>query len=327
MKTKILKMLKENENKFVSGKAISEALNISRQAVSKHISHLKDEGYHIESISRRGHCYRSDAVELYNQMELTRPTFKSDLGKELIFLETIDSTNEYLKKNAFKLPHGTVVISDEQTKGKGRLGRVWESQSQTGIWMSILLKPEIPPYDAPKITQIAGAAMVLTLRAFGFDVKIKWPNDLILDKKKVCGVLTEMSAELGEINYVVVGIGVNVHQKNFPDEIRDKATSLSLHTDQMISRKNLILRFFDHFENLYLKFIEEKSLKETIMICKEHSILIGEKVKLITKSSVREVYVEDLDEEGQLVVMNENNEKEKVFYGEVSVRGLYDYVN
>lgn len=142
-----------------------------------------------------------------------------------------------MKKHAGELRHGALVVADEQTKGKGRLGRQWESQPHSGIWMSLLLRPEIPPYEAPKITQIAGAAMTQVLQDMGIDVKIKWPNDLILNKKKVCGVLTEMSAELGEINYVIVGIGLNVHQSSFPDVIEDKATSLALATNKKYQEK------------------------------------------------------------------------------------------
>lgn len=327
MKSQILTILKSHKNEYVSGKMISEKLNISRQAVSKHISRLKEEGYAIDSVSRRGHKLLNDNEELYNQLELKRLKSTSPIGEELIFLESVDSTNDYLKKHAGDLRHGALVVADEQTKGKGRLGRQWESQPHSGIWMSLLLRPEIPPYEAPKITQIAGAAMTQVLQDMGIDVKIKWPNDLILNKKKVCGVLTEMSAELGEINYVIVGIGLNVHQSSFPDVIRDKATSLALATNKKLSRKEIVLAFLDQFDILYDDFIHQQSLQKTIDICKKHSVLIGEKVRLITKSSVREVQVVDIDEAGQLVVINEKNEKENVFYGEVSVRGLYDYVD
>lgn len=327
MKSKILNMLKHRENQFLSGAEISEQLNISRQAVSKHIKKLKDEGYTIESVSRKGHRYVKATSEFYGKVELQSENEAEVIGKELIFLESVDSTNNYLKSIALEAENGTVVIADEQTKGKGRLGRSWDSKKGEGIWMSVLLKPDIEPAEAPKITQIAAAAMTLAIEAVGGDVAIKWPNDLIVAKKKVCGVLTEMSAELGGINYVIVGIGVNVNQSSFPEGLDDKATSLYNQLGEMVSRKAIVLHFFKYFEHLYDDFIAKKSLKKTIDICKQHSILLDKQVRLITKAATRSVKVIDINDQGQLVVINEKGEKEDVFYGEVSVRGLYEYID
>lgn len=327
MKSKILNMLKQKEAEFVSGAEISEVLNISRQAVSKHIIKLKEQGYHIESISRKGHRL-IDTIEMYNKAELLSELETTTLGKELVFLETVGSTNDYAKSIAMNGHDQTVVIADEQTTGKGRLGRQWTSEKGSGVWLSIILKPDIEPAEAPKITQIAAAAMVEAIESVvGESLYIKWPNDLIYQKKKVCGILTEMSAELGGINYVVVGIGVNANQSTFADELVDKAISLRQGLNKRVSRKDIVLAFLKRFEVLYQEFIETKRMDTTVAICREKSILMDKTVRIITKASTREVKVIDINADGHLVVLNEKNEEEAIFYGEVSVRGLYEYVD
>lgn len=328
MKSKILNMLKKNEGKFLSGEEISHKLNVSRQAISKHIKKLKEQGYDIESISRKGHRLIFNDIELFSKEEIQSESRTVSLGKKLIFLEKVSSTNDYAKTIAFDDSNETVIIADEQISGRGRLGRDWYSEKGTGIWMSIILKPDIEPAEAPKITQVAAAAMTLAINEItGAEVKIKWPNDIIINKKKVCGILTEMNAELGTINYVVVGIGVNVNQSSFSDELKNKATSIKQELDKNISRKDIVISFLYHFEKLYNDFINSGSLIKTIKICKEKSILIGNEVRVITKSKVRQVKVMDINSEGQLVIENENGELENIFYGEVSVRGLYGYLN
>jgi BirA family biotin operon repressor/biotin-[acetyl-CoA-carboxylase] ligase len=315
------------KNEFVSGAEISDMLQISRQAVSKHINNLKKQGYQIESVSRKGHRY-VEGEDMYNKAELLSELTTDFMGKEMIFLDTVGSTNDYAKNIAMKNHDKTVIISDEQTAGKGRLGRQWASEKGSGVWMSIILKPDIVPSEAPKITQIAAAAMVDAIeKVIGDEILIKWPNDLIYKKRKVCGILTEMSAELGEINYVVVGIGVNVNQTSFDSEIKDKAISLKDGKDTNVSRKEIVLNFLSKFEELYNDFIENGSLSATIEICRKRSALLNKEVRIITKSKERNVKAVDINEDGQLIVINEENQKEAVFYGEVSVRGLYEYVD
>lgn len=171
-------------NEFVSGAEISEALQITRQAVSKHILNLKKQGYNIESVSRKGHRY-IEGDEMYNASEILSELNTKAMGQTLIFLDSVDSTNDYAKKVALKNKDKTVIIADEQTAGKGRLGRTWASEKGTGIWMSIILKPDIEPAQAPKITQIAAAAMVQSIESVTQEaITIKWPNDLIYKRKK-----------------------------------------------------------------------------------------------------------------------------------------------
>lgn len=328
MQSKILAYLKSHPNEFVSGAKISEVLQISRQAVSKHIQKLKINGYGIESVSRKGHRLINPTEDRYNFLELSSGNSTSQMGKSLIFLDSVDSTNDYLKKIALHAEDMTVVIADEQTAGKGRLGRTWTSEKGAGIWMSVLLKPDIEPAAAPKITLIAAAAMTLAIESVTpLEVGIKWPNDLVVSSKKVCGVLTEMSAELGGINYIVVGLGVNVNQSEFADDLIDKATSLKIENKEACSRKKIVLEFLKHFEDLYMDFLNQKTLEKTLVICKSRSVLLNKEVCLITKACKRKVKVIDLNSEGHLMIENSEEKLEEIFYGEVSVRGLYGYVD
>lgn len=326
MKSKILNMLKQHENTYLSGAEISETLNISRQAVSKHIGSLKAQGYQIDSVSRKGHRYISSG-EKYNKAEILSELKTEKLGHHMFFLDTVGSTNDYLKAIAFKSDDLSVVIAEEQSSGKGRLGRQWDSQKGAGIWLSILLKPDIEPAEAPKITQIAAAAMTLAIEKVTHqEIGIKWPNDLILQKKKLCGILTEMSAELGGVNYVVVGIGVNVNQTEFK-ELDEKAISLKMVLGSDVSRKTIVTEFLSYFEDLYDDFIEKKTIAKTMLTCRSHSVLLNKEARVITKSSERKVKIINIDDDGQLIVINEKDIEEKLFYGEISVRGLYDYVD
>lgn len=328
MQSKILNLLKAQPGQFVSGGDISKSLNISRQAVSKHIQKLKLKGYDVESISRKGHRLINPREEKYNFVELNSENPAKALGKSLIFLESVDSTNDYLKRIALDSDDLTVVIAEVQTAGKGRLGRQWSSEKGAGIWMSLLLKPDIETSAAPKITLIAAAAMTKAIEAVcQVDVGIKWPNDLVVGGKKISGALTEMSAELGGINYIVVGIGVNVNQNAFEGDLLDKATSLKLETGKPHSRKKIVLHFLKYFEQLYMDYVDNESLAKTLVICKSHSILLGKDVWLTTKADKRKVKVVDFNDEGHMIIENDRQECEEIFYGEVSVRGLYGYVD
>ena len=210
MRDKIIKIILDNKDNFISGEELSKQLGISRAAVLKHINILREEGYNIESVNRKGYRLIGSNDDLLNPQNIYHNLKTDFIGKNIIHLETVDSTNDYLKKIANEVEEGTVVISEEQTRGKGRWGRQWESEANEGIWMSIILKPEVEPVKAPFITLIAGAAIVKSLNNLKVPAKIKWPNDIIINNKKISGILTELSAEIERINYVVVGIGMNV---------------------------------------------------------------------------------------------------------------------
>ncbi|KGN03196.1 biotin--acetyl-CoA-carboxylase ligase [Clostridium novyi A str. 4570] len=328
MKEEIINLLKENEDNFISGEKISEKLGISRAAVWKHIKSIKEDGYEIESVSRKGYKLIS-SPDLLTFEEVNPYLNTNYIGKDIRYYNTIDSTNNKAKElGTAGAKEGTVVISEEQTGGRGRLGRQWVSPKFKGIWMSIILKPNIEPMEASKITQIGAAAVCMSINELGLEATIKWPNDIVLNGKKVCGILTEMSGELNKINYIVMGIGINVNieSEDFPGDIKDIATSIKIEAGKKVKRKELVASIFNNFEKLYDEFINSGTIKGSINICRENSALIGNDVKIIKRNE--EVFAKaiGLTEDGELIVEYNDGKVDKIVSGEVSVRGMYGYV-
>jgi BirA family transcriptional regulator, biotin operon repressor / biotin---[acetyl-CoA-carboxylase] ligase len=328
MKEKIINLLKENENNFISGEKISESLGVTRAAVWKYIKTLKEEGYEIESVSRKGYRLIS-SPDLLTYEELSPILNNKIIGKSIIYLDSVDSTNTYAKRLAAEgAEEGTVVISEEQTSGRGRLGREWISPKYKGIWMSIILRPDMEPMSVPGITQVAAAAVSKALRSLGVKAYIKWPNDIILNYKKICGILTEMSGEINKVNYVIVGIGINVNTEEweFPEEVKDTATSLKIEQGVGIERKRLAAKILDDFKELYEEIVMKNSIKTSIEICRKYSILIDKEVKIINRGNEAIAKAIGLSEDGKLIVKYKDGKIDEIISGEVSIRGINGYV-
>ncbi len=326
MKKEIIKLLNE-KNDFISGEEISNALGVSRAAIWKHIKSLKEEGYEIESFSRKGYKLIK-SPDVMTQNEISKYLQTSFIASEILYFDTIASTNTKAKEMADKGAYeGTVIISEEQSGGRGRLGRQWTSPKYKGIWMSIILRPQVDPSEISKVTQVAAAAVVKAGLQMGYIFSVKWPNDIIMNDKKVCGILTEMSGELNQINYVVLGIGVNANldSNDFPDDLREKASSIKIESDRTVSRQELCANILNHFERLYDSFITDKQGLEAIHICREKSILIGKEVSVIRGNDTFNALVLDLNPAGELVVRKKDGTEERLFSGEVSVRGKRGY--
>ncbi len=327
MKDEILILLKNNKDEFLSGEKIGEKLGVSRAAIWKYINVLKEEGYGIESIPKQG--YRIVSVpDVLTYEEIKEYLSTKFVGRNICYFDTISSTNMEAKRIALKNPEGTVVISEEQAKGKGRLDRNWVSPPKKGIWMSMILKPETEPTKVAKITLLGAAAVNKALEDMGIYSKIKWPNDIVINGKKVCGILTEMSCELNMINYVIMGIGINVNmdREDFSENLINKATSLKIEQNKEINRKELLAGILNRFEEFYIPFKEDNEISEVIEICKKNSALIGKKVRVIKDGETKTGKALDINNEGQLVVIFEDGSIENIFSGEVSVRGLEGYV-
>lgn len=328
MKNKILNLLKNTQDEFISGEKISENLGITRAAIWKYMKSLKEDGYVIESFTKKGYKLTS-SPDLLTYEEISDKLNTSFLGRNLHYYKTIDSTNNKAKELASQgAVDGTVLVSEEQTAGRGRLGRQFVSPKFKGIWTSFILRPAIEPIKATKLTQIAAASAYLTFKELGIDSSIKWPNDIILDGKKVCGILTELNCELNEINYLVVGIGINVNLDicDFPEEIHKIATSLKISSGKEIDRKALLAALLNNFEKLYLEFINNDDSSGPLEICKKHSAVIGKDIKLVRKNEYFNATAIDIDDDGNLVVRYPNGEISTVFSGEVSVRIGDNYI-
>lgn len=325
MKQRVLMALRQN-NGYVSGQELSDSLKVSRTAVWKAVNALKEQGYNIESVRNRG--YRLIECPDVILPESIRTNMNTGwFGRKIDYHTVIDSTNNEVKRLADSETEGLLVIADEQTAGKGRRGRVWQSPPKSGIWMSFLLKPEIEPSKASMITLIAAMAARESIeRTTGLSALIKWPNDIVINGKKVTGILTEMSTDMECISYIVVGIGFNVNNRSFPKEIEGVATSLEMETGSEVSREQIICNFGESFERLYGQFLKDGDLRnlrheyEKYLVNKDSEVLIEGYLGTLKATAT------GIDAEGQLLIVDDEGRKQTVRAGEVSVRGIYGYV-
>lgn len=253
------------------------------------------------------------------------------VGRRIFFYEETDSTNNQAKNLASEgAEHGTLVVSDKQTQGKGRRGRSWSSPAQTGIFMSLILKPACSPEHASMLTLVAALAGARAVRKVtGLSVGIKWPNDLVVNKKKVTGILTEMSADTGRIHYVVVGVGINANMTEFPEEIRETATSLCLEAGHEVDRAELIAAFLNDFEVQYQRFEETEDFSLLQGEYNEYLLNRDKEVRILDPFHPEGGYMAHalgVDRRGGLLIERENHVTESITSGEVSVRGVYGYV-
>ncbi len=325
MKELILHTLKEKQS-YVSGEELSNRLGVSRTAVWKHINELRKEGYAIESSSKKG--YRlSGLPDILDSREVSVPEGQQ-IGRELVHFTDIDSTNNYAKKIGNEgCLHGTVITAERQTLGRGRVGRLWQSDNNRGLWFSMVLRPDLEPEKVQIITLAASIAVVEGIfEVLGINCGIKWPNDIILDSCKLGGILTELSAEPGHVNYVVVGIGLNVNQDSgdFDQELQDKAISLKLYTGKTQARSKILSAILKSFENIYTTMLEGKT-SHIIDKWNKYSVTIGKEVRIISREVEYIGTAQSIALDGKLVVKCKDGAVREVSSGEVQVRGLMGY--
>ena len=249
-------------------------------------------------------------------------------NKKIIYYTQLDSTNlEIARLAAEGAMHGTVVVADSQTAGKGRRGRGWESPAGENIYMSILLRPACLPDTAPMLTLVMAYSVAKALKESGFtDVQIKWPNDLVLSGKKICGILTEMQMKGTEIDYVVVGVGINVNTSKFPEELKDTATSLYLESGKVSDRESLVESVVEYFQQSYRQFLETQDLSFLREEYNNMLVNVGREVRVLEPGNEYTAYAQGINSEGELLVRTEEGEEKRIYAGEVSVRGIYGYV-
>ena len=321
-KDKVLQALRMADG-FLSGEAISGELGISRSAVWKAINGLREMGYEIDSVTNRG--YRLTGAPDILTEESIRSFLTGSLISEVHALKTVDSTNNEAKRWAQQgAPHGSLFVADEQTGGKGRLGRVWKSPAGTGLWFSVLLRPKAAPEQVTGLTLTAGLSVAKAIQKLtGCKAQIKWPNDVVIGSQKVCGILTEMAAEMESVEYVIPGIGVNVNTESFPEEIAFKATSLYLNTGKKWSRAELLGAILQEMECL-LDRQEQGGVQAILEEYRENCVTIGRKVSTQRGNIRLSGIAEDVTEGGELVVRQSNGSQLVINSGEVSVQGIYE---
>ena len=250
------------------------------------------------------------------------------MENKIIYFDILDSTNVKARELVLEgAESGTVVVADMQTAGRGRRGRNWDSPAGENIYMSVLLKPEMEPSKAPMLTLVMAYSVAKVLERSGFEeVQIKWPNDLILSKKKVCGILTEMELNGTEIGHIIIGVGINANQKIFSEELKDKATSLLLEKEKVVDRRDLIEQIVSRFFEDYVQFLKTGDLSKLQAEYNEMLVNYKREVRVLSPGNEYEAFAHGINELGELLVEKADGSQETVYAGEVSVRGIYGYV-
>ncbi|WP_044640188.1 biotin--[acetyl-CoA-carboxylase] ligase [Risungbinella massiliensis] len=321
VRTKMLEVLIQEEKGYVSGAQISRKLGVSRAAVWKQMEELRREGYEIEAKPNHGYKlrYRPDRVA---PEEISPHLETKWVGRSIRYFPSVSSTqiiaHEWAKEKA---PSGAFVLAEEQTSGRGRLGRAWHSPISTGIWMSGIFRPKIPLYLAPQLTLLTSVAVCEAIQEeTGLSVGIKWPNDLYVEGKKICGILTELRGDQDQIDYAVIGIGINVNltEDQIPEELLTRATSLQKELGKSIHRATLITKIWKRLENLYLIY-EEKGFEVIRLLWESYANMLQKPIIANTPQGWVEGIALGLNAHGALRMQTETGVQE-VYSAEIEAK-------
>jgi BirA family transcriptional regulator, biotin operon repressor / biotin---[acetyl-CoA-carboxylase] ligase len=306
---------------YLSGQRIAELIGCSRTAVWKHIEELRREGFELEAVRRKG--YRIvKTPEKITADELRLGLKTNFMGKNVHYEESVESTQKIAHRLAYEnAPEGTVIIAEEQVAGRGRMDRKWHSPKYTGVWMSIILRPNIPLPKAPQLTLLAAVAIVQAIEDLtDLLPEIKWPNDILIRGKKVTGILTELEAEADRINSIIIGIGMNVNQtkEDFPSELQEIATSLFIEKGEKVSRSDLIKGIFMNLEKLYLLYLEEGFLPIKLL-WEGYAISIGRKITARTLSNSIIGTAQGITDDGVLIMVDEHGKTHHVYSADIEL--------
>ncbi len=306
---------------YLSGQYLAELIGCSRTAVWKHIEELRKEGFELEAVRKKGYRIVKTPEKLTAD-EIRLGLTTSFIGKNIHYEESVESTQKIALQLASQgVPEGTVVIADEQRSGKGRMNRNWYSPKYTGIWMSLITRPKIPLTKAPQLTLLTAVAIVQAMEEItGTIPEIKWPNDILIDGKKVSGILTELQAEADRIHSIIIGIGINVNQKkeDFPLELQEKASSLFIEKGELIPRAGLIRCIFKHFEKLYLLYLEQ-GFFPIKLLWESYAISIGKIIKARTLTEVIEGKALGITSEGVLKIEDQSGTIHHVYSADIEL--------
>ena len=299
----VLAFLAEAADDFVSGEAISGKLGLSRAAVWKHVDALRGQGYRIEAFPARG--YRLVAIpDRLGPLEIGPLLNTHDLGQTLHWSEELASTNDRARELADAgAVHGEVVVAESQTAGRGRRGRSWSSPARQNLYLSVILRPSLPPQRAPELTLLSSVAACEACRKAGVEAGIKWPNDVLVGGRKVAGILTELSAEPDAVHWVVLGIGVNLNSgpEDFPAELREVVTSLSIERGQPVPRALFAAALLSELEQ-WLDLHADEGFGPIRAAWRERSVTLGREVRADGENGEIAGVAEDIDETGALLV-------------------------
>lgn len=326
MKAEILSLLRESGT-YVSGQELCERFGVSRTAVWKAINQLKKEGYCIEAVQNKGYLLVQED-EVFGQNELESRMQTKWAGHPVTFYSQINSTNLQAKLDAENgAGQGALVVADMQTAGRGRRGRSWCSPAGTNVYFTLLLKPEYTADKASAVTLVMAMAVAEGIReTCGTEPGIKWPNDIVIDGKKACGILTEMSVERDFIHYVVIGVGVNVGLQEFVPEVAATATSLQQECGRRVPRAALTANIMKAFEKYYETFLETLDMSGLLEDYNRLLVNRGKEVRVLDPKGEFTGISRGINRLGELLVERSDGNVEPVYAGEVSVRGIYGYI-
>ncbi len=313
----ILKILREREGEVVSGEELAIILGISRVALRKRIYKLKEEGIPIKVVDRKGYVLESVPDILIPPLVLSELNTEV-IGTKYLFFEVVDSTNLLAKNMAAKgEAEGTVIAADYQTKGRGRLGRKWFSPKGKNLYFSVILRPPVSAALVPQLTMLSSVAVCEALRDMGVDALIKWPNDVFVKGRKICGILNEMEIKGGKVDFVILGIGLNVNVKedDFPSDLRNIATSLSIELGYEVSRREVFVRILELLDKWYVRFLKGER-KELFYFWREHNYTLGKRVLVDGKL---EGFAIGVTPYGELLIRSDDGEVVKVSAGDVDI--------
>ena len=317
----LLLLLKKEKGNWVSGEQLRQSLSVSRNAVSKQVRVLKSQGYLIESAPRKGYRMQEN-TELLLPREIREGLETKIFGQQAIeYFSTTSSTNLVAKDLALDgAAEGTLVLAELQTKGKSRKSREWFSSKEEGIYLSMVARPKMPPIEASRLSLMTAVAAAEAIRKVtDLDVKIKWPNDLLVAGKKMTGIITEISTDMESIDYVVIGIGINVNipQSNFPEDLREIATSLQIETGKRVSRLRILQEFLTRFETYYL-LLQESDFEPILKKWKENTDILGREILVDVMGRKYQGIVKDIDHFGVLILEDADGKKQRVISGDVN---------
>ncbi|MFD0680884.1 MULTISPECIES: biotin--[acetyl-CoA-carboxylase] ligase [unclassified Paenibacillus] len=315
----LVQLFEEKDGAFVSGEELSATLQCSRTAIWKHVEKLRSAGYVFEAVSRKGYrlVEKPDKLELASiEKQLKTEVF----GQNIHYYEQLGSTqtkaHELAKQGAVE---GTLVIAEQQTEGRGRMGRKWHSPKGKGIWMSMILKPRIPLQFAPQLTLLIAVALCRAIRQVtSLPAGIKWPNDLLIDGKKISGILSESIAEDEKPLYVIVGVGIsaNLREDDYSEELKAIATSLQIEAGKLVDRTELLCRFLEELETLY-ELYHSKGFEPVKLLWEALSVSLNRKVRNQSPQGLVEGIAVSLDETGALIVQLEDGSLTKWYSGTI----------
>lgn len=318
----ILKYFLQNKNHWLSGEDLSRELKISRAAINKHISKLREKGFEINSAPRKGYYFADSSDSLLP--EIIQDGLKTQiLGQKqiLVFKET-DSTNIQAKMLAVQnAEEGTLVITEQQTTGRGRRGRFWHSVPGKSLSFSVILRPELSPAMAPQITLMIAVALTETLiEQTALPIEIKWPNDLLIHGRKLAGILTEISTEMDSIDYLVAGIGLNINllEEDVPEPLKQIITSLQIEKKMTFSRVNMLKSFLVTLEKYYLE-LQSQGFENISALWKKHSNIIGKHVSVSLHKQELSGTIDDIDLDGSLLLKDHSGKIHRIFSGDIQI--------